>query len=127
MRFGPRARYADVKIGRYSKVSKDTVVGPHSYIGRNCFVTKADIGRYVSIGNFVSIGNGEHDLHRVSTSSMFYDDGYDVLTRGECVIENDVWIGVDAIIRRGVRIGHGAAIGANSFVNKDSLFFVDFL
>ncbi|MDO6521398.1 CatB-related O-acetyltransferase [Shimia thalassica] len=114
-----RKRYPDVKIGRHSQVSKDTTIGAHSYIGLNCFVTKAQIGRYVSIGNFASIGNGEHDLNRVSTASMFYENGYDVLTRGDCIIEADVWIGVDAIIRRGVRLGHGCVVGANSFVNKD--------
>lgn len=35
------------------------------------------------------------------------------------IIGNDVWIGVGSIIRRGVTIGNGAVIGANSFVNKD--------
>lgn len=35
------------------------------------------------------------------------------------VIGNDVWIGAQAIIKQGVRIGDGAVIGANSFVNKD--------
>ena len=35
------------------------------------------------------------------------------------VIGNDVWIGAQAIIKQGVRIGNGAVIGANSFVNKD--------
>lgn len=45
--------------------------------------------------------------------------GYNDLTQKDCVIKNDVWIGVDAIIRRGVTIGNGAVVGANSFVNKD--------
>lgn len=117
--FKMRRRYPNVKIGRHSQVSKDTTIGSHSYIGLHCFVTRAQIGRYVSIGNFVSIGNGEHDLNRVSTASIFYDDGYSILTRGDCVIEADVWIGVDAIIRRGVHLGHGCVVGANSFVNSD--------
>ncbi|MEQ9693972.1 CatB-related O-acetyltransferase [Shimia sp. SDUM112013] len=114
-----RRRYPDVKIGRGSHVSDDTTIGAHSYIGLHCFVTRARIGRYVSIGNFVSIGNGEHDLKRVSTASMFYTEGYDILTRGACVIDSDVWIGVDSVIRRGVHLGHGCVVGANSFVNKD--------
>lgn len=119
MRFKIRPQFPDVSIGRYSKVSKDTSIGAHSYLGRNCFVTKSQIGRYVSIGNNVSIGNGEHDLKRISTSSMFYEDSYGELTKGECTIESDVWIGVDSIIRRNVHLGVGAAIGANSFVNSD--------
>jgi acetyltransferase-like isoleucine patch superfamily enzyme len=110
---------SDVNIGKYSRVSKDTQIGNHSYIGRHCSISKATIGRYVSIANNVSIGNGEHNLNRVSTSSMFYDDPYRELTAGDCIIESDVWIAVDAIIRRGVTVGFGAVVGANSFVNAD--------
>lgn len=34
-------------------------------------------------------------------------------------IENDVWIGGNAIILQGVSIGNGAVIGAGAVVNKD--------
>ena len=102
-----------------SLVSRDTQIGDYTYIGVNCSITKAQIGRYCSIANNVSIGPGEHALNGVSTSSLFYEDAYTKLTEKPCVIGNDVWIGVDCIIRRGVRIGNGAVIGANSFVNSD--------
>ena len=58
-------------------------------------------------------------MDRVSTNTIFYEDAYDDLTKKECIIENDVWIGTDAIILRGVHIGNGAVIGANSVVTKD--------
>ncbi|OYU80792.1 MAG: hypothetical protein CFE23_07435 [Flavobacterium sp. BFFFF1] len=32
---------------------------------------------------------------------------------------NDVWLGSNVVVRRGVTIGDGAIVGANSFVNKD--------
>jgi acetyltransferase-like isoleucine patch superfamily enzyme len=35
------------------------------------------------------------------------------------VIEDDVWIGVGAIILKGVRIGRGARVGAGAVVTKD--------
>lgn len=107
-----------IEIGN-SRVDKETTIGDYSYIGNNCFVTKAEIGRYVSIANNVTIGAGEHDLDALSTSAWFYDDALTVLRRGDCIIGHDVWIGVDSIIRRGVKIGNGAVVGANSFVNKD--------
>jgi len=47
------------------------------------------------------------------------NDYHNILTSKACVIESDVWIGVGSIIRRGVTVGIGAVIGANSFVNKD--------
>ncbi|PCH99055.1 MAG: chloramphenicol acetyltransferase [Rhodobacteraceae bacterium] len=119
-RWFSKRRYAkNVSIGRYSQVSKDTVIGDHTYIGRHCSIGKTHIGRYVSIANNVSIGNGEHSLQRISTNSVFYEDAYAELTQGDCIIEADAWIAVDAIIRRGVTIGIGAVVGANSFVNSD--------
>lgn len=98
-------------------------IGDHTYIGFNCIITKSKVGRYCSIANNVSIGIGEHKINRVSTSSIFYKNTFETLTEGECVIGNDVWIGSNAVIRRGVTIGNGAVIGANSFVNKNVLDF----
>jgi virginiamycin A acetyltransferase len=94
-------------------------IGDETYIGFNCFITSSTIGRYCSIANNVSIGVGEHRIYRVSTSSLFYKNPFEKLTEQDCIIGNDVWIGSNAVIRRGVKIGNGAVIGANSFVNKD--------
>jgi FkbM family methyltransferase len=109
----------NVQIMSGTQISADCQIGDYSYIGHNCFITKSTIGRYCSIANNVSIGQGEHDFNRISTSSIFYEYPYQELTRKACMIGNDVWIGVDAIIKRGVVIGDGAVIGANSFVNTD--------
>jgi len=35
------------------------------------------------------------------------------------VIEDDVWIGFNAIILKGVRVGRGAVVGAGSVITKD--------
>jgi virginiamycin A acetyltransferase len=109
----------DVTIMGGSHVDGLSRIGDYSYIGYNCFVTKTRIGRYCSIANNVSIGMGEHKLDKISTNSIFYDNAFEMLTKKECILGNDVWIGVDSIIRRGVTIGHGAVIGANSFVTHD--------
>lgn len=113
-------------------VGHDTVIMPPAYIDDNCEIgnytyigtysniTKAKIGNYCSIGNFVTIGPGEHKMDRISTSHWFAKgNNYDELTEQDCEIGHDVWIGVGAIIRRGVHVGTGAVIGANSFVNSD--------
>lgn len=115
----------NVSLGKNVIISKNTAIdakssiGNFTYIGKNCNITKADIGRYCSIANNVSIGQGEHDLARISTSSIFYNSSYEKLTQEDCVIGNDVWIGTDTVILRGVKIGDGAVIGANSVVTKD--------
>lgn len=106
-------------IERDSEIDAHCVIGAYGYIGKNCYLTKVSIGNYCSIANNVSIGQGEHDLNQISTSSLFYDDAYKVLTKEDCVIGNDVWIGVDAVVFRGVRLGNGSVVGANSVVTKD--------
>ena len=111
--------FPNVIIQQGGIISQDTAIGEYTYIGFNTTITKAFIGRYCSIANNVSIGDGEHIIDKISTNSIFYDEPYGILTKGECIIGNDVWIGTKSIIRRGVKIGNGAIIGANSFVNKD--------
>lgn len=44
---------------------------------------------------------------------------YDFVTVAPIVIEEDVWIGAAATILPGVRIGHGAVVGAGAVVAKD--------
>lgn len=116
-------QFPNVSIMERTILSGDNRIGEYTYIGFNCMITTATIGRYCSIANNVSIGNGEHKINRVSTSSLFYKDAFATLTEKDCIIGNDVWIGSDSIIRRGTAIGNGAIIGANSFVNKDVVPF----
>lgn len=111
--------FINVDVMPSSLFSGQNKVGEYTYIGFNCIITQSTIGRYCSIANNVSIGIGEHKIHRVSTNSIFYKDPFKTLTEKECIIGNDVWIGSNVIIRRGVTVGDGAIIGSNSFVNKD--------
>ncbi len=108
-----------IEIQFGSRIDGCCEIGSYSYVGFFCYVTRARIGNYVSIANNVSIGLGEHDLNRLSTSSRFYEDAWATLTKGDCEIGSDAWIGVDAVILRGVKIGVGAVVAANSVVTKD--------
>lgn len=104
-----------------SLISPDTVIGDWTFIGAGTAVTKSQIGRYCSIATNCSIGMGEHLIDRISTSVHFYppSEARNMLVQKDLIIKNDVWIAADSIVRRGVTIGNGAIIGANSFVNKD--------
>jgi acetyltransferase-like isoleucine patch superfamily enzyme len=108
-----------IQVERGASIDRYCAVGSYVYIGKNVSITHASIGNYVSIGNNVSIGQGEHLLDTPSTSSHFYSDPWKVLTSGECVIQDDVWIGAGAVILRGVVIGVGAVVGANAVVTGD--------
>ena len=109
----------NIAIGKASMVDASSAIGSYTYLGDYCSITKSKIGRYVSIANNVSIGPGEHELTRLSTSTWFYKDAYEELTQGGCVIESDAWIGVNAVVLRGVTVGIGAVVAANAVVTKD--------
>ena len=109
--------HIDISKGTY--ISPDSVVESYTFIGFNSLISKTKIGRYNSIASNVNIGHGEHPIENISTNILFIKNPYETLIAKDCIIENDVWIGVGVTIRRGVTIGTGSIIGANSFVNKD--------
>jgi acetyltransferase-like isoleucine patch superfamily enzyme len=88
----------------------------HTYIGPNTVINSAVIGNYSSIAPGVQIGGMEHSLEWFSTSTALSDR---CNSSTETVVGNNVWIAANAIIRKGVRIGDGAVVGAGAFVNKD--------
>lgn len=110
----------DKDIDPTASIGSDCTIGEYTFIGKDVDITKASIGRYCSIAPHCRIGMGEHDINLISTSSYLYEGNwYECLTRKDVIIKNDVWIGTESIIRRGVTIGNCAVIGANSFVNKN--------
>lgn len=40
-------------------------------------------------------------------------------SKGDVIIENDVWLGSDSVIMSGIKIHNGAVVGCNSVVTKD--------
>ena len=89
------------------------------------------------IGKFCSIACGakfmfncaNHSLKSLSTYTfpLFYEDWdlekADVASawdnKGDIIIGNDVWIGFEAIVMAGVRIGDGASVAARAVVTHD--------
>ncbi len=87
------------------------------------------IGKFCQIASGVTfIMNGANHLQdSVSTFpfAIFGEDWKDAMagksypTKGDTQIGSDVWIGFDATIMPGVKIGDGAIIGSKSVVTKD--------
>jgi len=117
-----------VKIDRYNLIYH-TQIGRYSYTGPFDMIFKAKIGSFSSISYGVTIGPPEHDYKRLTTHPFLYDPSYNVFSHEEIlpqtkfdkeiIIGSDVWIGCNATILRGIHVGDGAVIGANSLVNKD--------
>ncbi|MTI29482.1 CatB-related O-acetyltransferase, partial [Xanthovirga aplysinae] len=87
------------------------------------------IGKFCMIASGVTfIMNGANHLTESISSYPFaiFGNGWDKAmegkaypTKGDTEIGNDVWIGYNATIMPGVKIGDGAIIGSNSTVVKD--------
>jgi len=85
------------------------------------------IGRYCQIATGVVFNIGGNTRHRHDWISTypFHDFYPDVdlkdpyVNLGDTVLGNDVWIGMEALIMSGIKIGDGAVIGARSIVTKD--------
>lgn len=108
-----------ITILKGSLVCENSSIGSYNYIGHNTLISKTEIGRYNSIASNINIGHGEHPLDLVSTSLLVNPVSYEELTKLDCIITHDVWIGSGATVRRGVTLGIGCVVGANAFVNKD--------
>ncbi len=81
------------------------------------------IGSYCAIAeNVVFILNAEHHLDTISTYPFkvrTLGEESEATAKGDIVLEDDVWIGANAIILSGVHLGRGSVIGAGSVVTKD--------
>jgi len=97
-------------------VLSDSKVGKYSYIAGGVYLTSTSVGNYCSIASGAKIGGMEHSLWWGSTSARIKSEAADVR---RTTISDDVWIGSNAVVRRGVRVGRGAVIGAGAVVLAD--------
>ena len=120
-------------------------IGANSSVLRNCILEVCspdgciEIGSEVSIGEYthitaarkVVIGNGVLTGRFVLITDNAHGTGdsreeletapltRNIVSKGEVVIGNNVWIGDKVSILPGVHIGEGCVIGANSVVTRD--------
>ena len=133
--YGDRKR---ISIGDYVVIGKQTVIEPICRYYEQLLPSKIMIGDHCSIGEYnhitavnnIIIGNGLLTGRRVLISNNNHGeftmkdlkirpDERKITSKGDLVIEDNVWIGEGASILGHVRIGEGAVIAANSVVTKD--------
>lgn len=105
-------------------------IGEHTFIGKDTRIWSAKsikIGNRVLISHNVNIhDNVSHPLNAAARHQDFlhifskggFQENVD-LREKEIIIEDDVWIGFNATILKGVTIGKGAIVGANTIITKD--------
>jgi acetyltransferase-like isoleucine patch superfamily enzyme len=141
-----RFRNKEARIAFSARVSLDTrlakgvrvhpgaqigacTIGRYTYVGARCQIGRTSIGSFTSIGGEVLCGLASHPVHFVSTYPGFYSNRSSGATwfgsflpfedSRPVSIGSDVWIGARAVILGGIRIGHGAVIGAGAIVTRD--------
>ena len=75
---------------------------------------KVKIGKNVRIAHRVTINSSDHEYR--NPNKPIYSQG---LIKKETIIEDDVWIGCNSVINKGVKIGKGSIVAAGSVVNKN--------
>lgn len=126
----------NIEVGEYT-IYNDFVRDPRDFEKNNVLYHYPVNGDRLVIGRFCSIACGakfmftsvNHSMQSLAnyTFPIFFDewglDAKDICdawdNKGDTVIGNDVWIGYEAVIMPGVKIGDGAVIGTRAVVTKD--------
>ncbi|MEA3353487.1 MAG: acyltransferase, partial [Campylobacterota bacterium] len=112
----------NVEVGKKSRIHRGCVLwckslelGENVHINPNTVIYgRVRIGNDVMIAPNCTIVGGNHGIE-LNGTPMYYQP-----TFGEgIVIEDDVWIGANVMIKDGVKIETGAVLGGGSVVTKD--------
>ncbi len=141
----PMEGFPQVCFIRNTVRNPNIIVGEYTYYDdpensddfeRNVLYHFPFIGDRLIIGKFCAIARGvrfimngaNHALSGISTYPFYiFGNGWegaepapaDLPYKGDTVVGNDVWIGYEALIMPGVRIGNGAIVSARSVVVRD--------
>ena len=132
----PTVRLREANIGQRCEVLERSsveyaTIGDASYLGHDCQVADAEIGKFCAIAAHVRIGPPDHPMGRVSQHRFTYvPEYYDAAQERDRAffaarraartrIGHDVWIGHGVTVLAGVTVGDGAVLAAGAVVAKD--------
>ena len=116
--------YRQFRLGRYSVIESgacinnavgDVIIGDYTRVGlHNTIIGPVNIGHYVNLAQGITVTALNHN---------FEDSEKRIDEQGVCttpvVIEDDVWIGANAVILPGVRVGTHSVVAAGAVVTMD--------
>jgi len=113
-------------VGRNAEIGTKgrVTVGCRSSIQDRCIILgEVDIGRSCLLAPNVFMSS---NVHTYGYEPGLYIKDQDELVKSsgdyknaKVIVEDDVWIGMNAVIMEGITLGKGSVIGANSVVTKD--------
>lgn len=116
--------YRKFWLGDYSVVESfacinnavgDVIIGDHTRIGlHNTIIGPVTIGSHVNLAQGITITALNHNFD----DSEKCIDQQGISTK-EVVLEDDIWVGANAVILPGVTIGTHAVVAAGAIVTKD--------
>jgi len=116
--------YRQFRLGRYSVIESgacinnavgDVIIGDHTRVGlHNTVIGPVTIGSHVNLAQGITITALNHNFSE--TGRRIDEQG---ISTKHVIIEDDVWIGANAVILPGVRIGTHSVVAAGAIVTKD--------
>ena len=119
---GAFGEYSSILQPFYCDVGSNIFIGENVYINYNCTIldgVKVSIGNNVLIAPNVSITATTHPIDPDERRRDKINKA-NVSIKKPVVIEDDVWIGMNAVILPGVTIRKGTIVGAGAVVTKST-------
>lgn len=116
IKYGAKFVHPSAYLDWGCSISKDFRLGAFSYIGPSANIAPGVCaGNYVMFGPRVVIVGKDHRFDKPGVPTIFSGRPPSANT----YIEDDVWVGANATIIAGVRIGRGAIVAAGAVVTRD--------
>ena len=116
--------YRQFRLGAYSVVESfacinnavgDVIIGDYTRIGlHNTIIGPVTIGSHVNLAQGITVTALNHNFE--DTNQRIDEQG---ISTTPVTIEDDVWIGANAVILPGVHVGNHCVVAAGAVVTKD--------
>ena len=116
--------YRKFSLGDYSVIESyscinnavgDVIIGNHTRVGlHNTIIGPVTIGDHVNLAQGITVTALNHNF--ADSDKRIDEQG---VSTNPVVIEDDIWIGANAVVLPGVTIGHHSVVAAGAVVTKD--------
>ena len=116
--------YRKFSLGDYSVIESfacinnavgDVMIGDHTRVGlHNTIIGPVIIGTHVNLAQGITVTALNHNFE--DPDKRIDEQG---VSTSAVIIEDDIWVGANAVILPGVTIGHHSVVAAGAVVTKD--------